>query len=349
VDVGAKVLGVLMVLEVLSLALVAAAVLLSGGGPDGLSLGSSFAPSSVFAGGFAGSAGIALTFAFASYIGFEATAIYGEETKDPKRAVPLATYISVALIALLFAFTSWAMVSGLGSAGVVERVVEISTVNGTPLADPAAVLFAVAEEYVGGWLATLMSWLVLSSLFAGILAFQNSAARYVFSMARAGVLPGALGRVNGRGAPALGTAAVSVISLVVIVLFFVIGLDPVVHLFTWFSALAVLAIVLVEILVSIAVIAYFRRDGGGSVWSTLVAPIAAIVGLVLGMYLLVSRFGLLAGTAAEGVDPATQSWGLSGLGWFLVALPFLVLTAGTVVGAVRRDRENSQAISDLVN
>ncbi|TDC11037.1 APC family permease [Nonomuraea longispora] len=348
VDVGAKVLGVLMVLEVLSLALVAAAVLLSGGGPDGLSPGSSFSPSSIFAGGFAGSAGIALTFAFASYIGFEATAIYGEETRDPKRAVPLATYFSVALIALLFAFTSWAVVSGLGSAGVVDRVVEISTVDGTPLADPAAVLFAVAEEYVGGWLATLMSWLVLSSLFAGILAFQNSAARYVFSMARAGVLPGALGRVNGRGAPALGTAAISVISLVVIVLFLVAGLDPVVHLFTWFSALAVLAIVLVEILVSIAVIAYFRREGGGSGWSTLVAPIAAIAGLVFGMYLLVSRFGLLAGTATEGVDPTTQSWGLSGLGWFLVALPFFVLAAGTAVGAVRRDRENSQAISDLV-
>ena len=34
-----------------------------------------------------------------------------------------------------------------------------------------------------------MSWLVLSSLFAGLLAFQNSAARYFFAMGRAGVLP----------------------------------------------------------------------------------------------------------------------------------------------------------------
>ncbi|MFG1948164.1 APC family permease [Nonomuraea sp. NPDC048826] len=348
VDVGAKVLGVLMILEVLSLAVVAAAVLLSGGGPDGLAFGSSFSPDVVFAGGFAGSAGIALTFAFASYIGFEATAIYGEETRDPKRAVPLATYISVGLIALLFAFTSWAVVSGLGSASVVDRVVEISTVDGTPLADPAAVLFAVAEEYVGGWLATVMSWLVLSSLFAGLLAFQNSAARYVFSLARAGVLPARLGRVNGRGAPALGTAAVSVLTLVVIVLFFVTGRDPVVHLFTWFSALAVLAIVLVEVLVSVAVIVYFRKEGGGNVWNTLVAPIAAVAGLVLGSYLLVSRFGLLSGTAAEGVDPAAQAWGLSALGWFLVALPFIVFAIGTVVHLVRRDKENAQAVSDLV-
>ncbi|MFG2004544.1 APC family permease [Spirillospora sp. NPDC048911] len=349
VDIGAKVLGLLMVLEVLSLALVAVAVLLDGGGPDGMSPASSFSPGNIFAGGFTGSAGIALAFAFASYIGFEATAIYGEETRDPKRSVPRATYIAVSLIALLFAFTSWAVVSGLGSDTVADRVAEISTVDGTPLADPAAVLFAVAKEYVGGWLATLMSWLVLSSLFAGLLAFQNSAARYVFSMARAGVLPAALGRVNGRGAPVLGTAAVAVVSLVVIVLFRVTGRDPVVHLFTWFSAVAVLGIVLVEILVSAAVIVYFRReDRSERVWSTLVAPAVAIVGLALGMYLLMSRFGLMAGTAAKGADPAKESWSLSPLGWFLAMLPFLVLAIGMAVGAVRRKRENSQAMADLV-
>ncbi|MFI0452124.1 APC family permease [Actinomadura sp. 6N118] len=350
VDIGAKVLGLLMVLEVVSLAVVAVAVLLHGGGPDGLSLGASFSPGNIFAGGFAGSAGIALAFAFASYIGFEATAIYGEETRDPKRSVPRATYIAVSLIALLFAFTSWAVVSGLGSGAVVDRVAEISTVEGTPLADPAAVLFTVAKEYVGGWLATLMSWLVLSSLFAGLLAFQNSAARYVFSMARAGVLPAALGRINGRGAPVLGTAAVAATSLIVIVVFRVTGRDPVVHLFTWFSAVAVLAIVLVEILVSVAVIAYFRREGGGErVWTTVVAPAVAIVGLALGMYLLMSRFGLMAGTAAKGVDPAKESWGLSALGWFLVALPFLVLAVGMAVGVLRRNKEDSEAMADLVS
>jgi amino acid transporter len=167
-------------------------------------------------------------------------------------------------------------------------------------------------------------------------------------MARAGVLPAVLGRVNGRGAPVFGTAAVGATSLIVIVLFRVTDRDPVVHLFTWFSALAVLAIVLVEILVSVAVIAYFRREsGGGRVWSTLVAPIVAIAGLTLGMYLLMSRFGLLAGTAAEGVDPATESWGLSALGWFLVALPFIVFAAGVAVGTLRRGR-NTEAMADLV-
>jgi len=95
VDIGAKVLGVLMLAEVAMLGVVAAVVLLQGGGPDGLSFGASFSPASVFDGGLTGSAGIALAFAFASYIGFEATAIYAEETKDPKRSVPIATYTAV--------------------------------------------------------------------------------------------------------------------------------------------------------------------------------------------------------------------------------------------------------------
>ena len=350
VDIGAKVLGVLMLAEVLALGLVVLAVLLQGGGPDGMDLGASFAPSAIFAGGFTGSAGIALAFAFASYIGFEATAIYGEESRDPKRTVPIATYAAVGLIAALFAATSWALVSGLGASSVVDRTVELSSVDGEPLADPAAVLFGVAEEYVGGWLATTMSWLVLSSLFAGLLAFQNSAARYFFSMARAGVLPRRLDRVNAKGAPMLGAGVTSTITLLVIALFVLTDRDPVLNMFFWFSAVAVLAIVFVEILVSTAVIAFFRRDGSDSrLWNTILAPILAIIGLLCGMYLLMSRFGLLAGTTAEGVDPTTQAWGLSTLGWFLVALPFLTFAVGVLVGVIRKRSENQTAVADLIS
>ncbi len=349
VDIGAKLLGTLMILEVASLFVVALAVLFQGGGPGGLDFAASFSPAKIFAGGFAGSAGIALAFAFASYIGFEATAIYGEETRDPKRSVPIATYVAVTLIAVLFAITAFAMVSALGSGQVVERVVEISSIDGEPLADPAAVLFAVADEYVGAWLAETMRWLVLSSLFAGLLAFQNSSARYFFSMGRAGVLPSSLDRVNGRGAPGAGAIATSAVTLVVIMLFVAFDGDPVLNMFFWFSAIAVLAIVLVEVLVSIAVIVYFRRERSDTrLWNTMIAPALAVIGLVVGSYLLASRFGLLAGTTAEGVDPSTQSWGLSALGWFLVLSPFLTFVIGVLIHVLRRRKENTDAVADLV-
>ncbi len=350
VDIGAKLLGVLMIIEVSSLALVAVVVLFQGGGPDGLGFANSFAPSNIFAGGFAGSAGIALAFAFASYIGFEATAIYAEETKDPKRSVPIATYLAVSIIAVLFALTSWAVVSGVGSDHAVERVADISTIDGVPLADPAAVLFSVAEEYVGAWLSELMSWLVLTSLFAGLLAFQNSAARYFYSLGRAGVLPRALDKVSHRGAPVMGAITTSVLSLLVILLFVVTGRDPILHLFYWFSGMAVLSIVLVEVLVSCAVIVYFRRQPGPqNAWKTMIAPALSIIGLVLGAYLVMARFGLLAGTVAEGVDPTTQSFGLSAVGWTLVLAPFVVFVLGMVLGQMRRSEENEDAVADLVS
>ncbi|MEO8850374.1 MAG: APC family permease [Allobranchiibius sp.] len=349
VDIGAKFLGVLMLFELASLLLTAVAVFAKGGGPSGIDFGASFSPSSVFVGGLTGSAGIALTFAFASFIGFEATAIYGEESKDPKKTVPIATYAAVTIITILFALTTFAVISALGADKAVQEAAARSSVNKVPLVDSAQVIFSVAREYVGNWLAQTMSWLVLSSLFAGMLAFQNSAARYFFSMGRAGVLPKQLDKVNKAGAPLLGSMVTSVVTGVVIVVFAVTGKDPVLNMFFWFSGLAVVAIVFVEFLVCLAVISYFHRNAQGmNIFKTTIAPILAAIGLVIGEYLLMSRFGLLAGTVAEGVDPSKQAWGLSLLGYTLVLLPFAVFIVGATVGAIRRRGENSSAIDDLV-
>jgi hypothetical protein len=56
-----------------------------------------------------------------------------------------------------------------------------------------------------------------------------------------------------------------------------------------------------------------------------------------------------AGTVASGVDPTTQTFGLSALGWFLVLLPIIGLVLGVVVGQLRRNDENADAVADLVS
>lgn len=346
VDIGAKVLGVMMILEVISLTITAIAVIAKGGGPQGLHFGASFTPSAIAA----GTPGIAFAFAFASFIGFEATAIYGEEAKDPKRAVPKATYLAIGVITILFAATSFAIVSGLGADHIVDTVAKVTAVGGTPLADPSQALFNVATKFVGSWLATLMGWLVISSLFAGLLAFQNSAARYFFAMGRAGVLPRRLDHVNKKGAPWAASLLTGLIALVVIVFFAVRKMDPFTELFSWFSALAVVAIVLVEMLVCIAVVRFFNTTKADTrKWHTVIAPILAFIGLAGGEYLLMSRFGLLAGTAPKGVDPSVTSWALNTTGWILVLLSFVVFVVGMIIGKVRETSENEDLIKDLVN
>lgn len=349
VDVGAKVLGTLMILELLSLIITAIAIL-ANGGPEGWNIGASFAPDQIFAGGFGGGAGIAIAFAFASFIGFEATAIYGEESVDPKKTVRRATYCAIGIITALFAVVSFAMVTGMGANAIFDQVIERSSIEGVPLADPAAVLFSLTDQYVGGWMVTIMSWLVVSSLFAGLLAFQNATARYFFAMGRGGILSERFAHVNKAGAPRAGVILTSIIALVVIVIFAVAQLDPVLNLFFWMSAITAIAIILVEILVSVAVIAYFAKNSGANAWQGKIAPALAAIGLVLGEYLLMSRFNLLAGTVADGVDPSLpeSAWALSPLGWFLVLLPFIAGIIGFIVAAVQ-GKEKAALTEDILS
>jgi amino acid transporter len=348
VEVGARLLGVLLLLEMVCLLVTAVAILLHGG-PEGLSWGAAFAPENVLVGGLLGSAGVSLAFALASFIGFEATAIYGEESIDPKTTVPRATYWAVALITVFFALTSFAIVTGLGASHVVDEVVKRSTVDGQALADPAAVLFSLAREFVGPGMASAMAILVISSLFAGLLAFQNSAARYLFALSRGGALPAALARVNRQGAPVHASAWVSVLTALVMAAFAVSDLDPIVQLFAWCSGVAVVAILMIEVLVSVGVWAYFRRSlEKVGAWSSTIAPLASAVLLSLGLYLLLSRFGLLTGLVMAGVDPAATAWGLSPLGWLLALLPAMVGVVGWAMAHLQPLGSN-QLLKDILS
>ncbi len=349
VDVGAKVLGTLMVLELLSLLTVAAAVLVNGG-PEGINLGASFMPSAIFAGGIGGGAGIAIAFAFASFIGFEATAIYGEESVNPKKTVPAATYWAIGIITALFSIVSLAMVTGFGATKLADGIVATSSVEGTPLANPAGVLFALSDKYVGNWLTQIMGWLVISSLFAGLLAFQNANSRYFFALGRSGVLPTRFAKTNPSGAPQAGVILTSILAALVIIFFAVAGLDPILNLFFWMSAVTSIAIFLVEIFVSLAVVAFFMREGGETVWKSKIAPIASALVLAGGLYLLMGRFNLLAGTAPEGVDPSLpeSTWQLNSLGWVLVLSPFIAAIIGYVVASIRKVH-HSKMVDDVLS
>src|SRR5206468_1142136 len=118
---------------------------------------------------------------------------FSEEAKTPLRTIPRATYVAICSIALILGITTWAVVSATGVQAA-QKVALAHLANGD-------LIFSLSEKYLGTVLTDIMMILLLVSLFAAMLAFHNSATRYLFSLGRAGVLPRALARTRSNGAP----------------------------------------------------------------------------------------------------------------------------------------------------
>ncbi|MER6137936.1 APC family permease [Streptomyces sp. NPDC001815] len=295
IELGAKVLAVFVLAEFSILLAFGVVTFFKGGGPEGLAPAESFSVSAALD----GAPGVALVFALASMLGFEATAIYGEEARDPRKTVPRATYLSVAVITAFFAFTSWMLISSYGAA-------ESGAAAGEALesGDSTAFVFAPVADLFGNWTNDVLPFLLATSLFAGILAFHNSANRYFFSLSRDGLLPRRLSSLNRRQSPWVAGAVQTATAVLLVVPFAVAGKDPVLTLFSWFSGIAVLAITLLYFLTSLSVVVFFRRERLDTrPWNTLIAPLLGAVGTAGAIWLILENF-----TTLIGGDSATATW-----------------------------------------
>ncbi|MBO1415612.1 APC family permease [Streptomyces sp. FH025] len=290
IEMGAKVLAVFVLAEVSILLAFGVLVLVRGGGPEGLAAAQTFSPSAALG----GAPGVALMFALASMLGFEATAIYGEEAREPRKTIPRATYLAVSVITLFFAFATWMLVSAYGPSKAVAAA-DAALEGG----DASVFVFAPIAERLGAWTGDVLPFLLVTSLFAGILAFHNSANRYLFSLGRRRLLPGGLSRLNRRHSPGVAGAVQTAIALAFVMPFALAGKDPVMTLFSWGSGVAVLAIMLMYFLTSVSVIVFFRRERlDDRVWNTVIAPSLGVLGIAAAIWLIVANFTTLIGGEA---------------------------------------------------
>ncbi|TMR99190.1 APC family permease [Nonomuraea basaltis] len=304
IDVGAKVLGVLLTAETLILVLLVAAVLVKGGN-GGLTAGTFSADALAHPGMLA-----ILGFGFAAFMGFESTALYRGEARRPDRTIPRATFAAVTFLGLFYCLVAWAVVQAFGDAKVVE-------VAG---ADPAGLFFAAMDTYVGGWASDVMYVLVLTSVLAAQLAFHNAINRYAFSLAGDGLLPSALGRSHPRFlSPANAGAVQSVLAAVVVAGFAIAGADPYLQLVLLVNTPGVLGVLALQVLTSAAVLAYFlrRRSLQGAAAAMVFAALSTVL-LALALWSIVAQIALLTGAGAAtnaflvGLVPAVLA---AGVGW----------------------------------
>jgi amino acid transporter len=159
-------------------------------------------------------------------------------------------------------------------------------------------VFNLAANTLGSAWATIGHVLLLTSVIAAMISYHASASRYVFSLGREGVLPAGFGRTLPRtGAPLWGSVTQSIIGVVVILAYAAAGLDPLVNLFFWLGTTGGFGVLLLLTGTSAAVIGYFRRNGGESVWRATVAPLIAFIALAAAVVLSVVNFATLLGVA----------------------------------------------------
>ncbi|NNC48337.1 MAG: APC family permease [Sphingomonas sp.] len=198
--------------------------------------------------------GIALAALYA-FVGFENATIPAGETKDPRRAMPRALMLGLAIVTLIYFGLQWAY--------------SHSAIAGT---GPDAPLTALASEYGGDIGALLLAATIVMSVLANLTAGLTSASRMPPALADDGLLPAWFGKISRWGTPAnsivfFGTGAI---------LF---------SLWDDFLALAAVSTLarLLAYIASIMALPRLRRDAGRPALNPTIA-IAATIGLTLSIW-----------------------------------------------------------------
>jgi amino acid transporter len=319
VAVNGKVLATLLVAEIALVVVFSFADLFS---PNFEASSAPFDPSSLVGAG----SGALLVIAVTGFVGFEQSVVFSEESRDPRRTVPRATYIAIALIAVLYSFAAWSMMSAAGP-----------DVIGRAGNEGPELFFNVASDRLGSAALHLGHALFLTSLIAAMISFHNIIARYTFSLGREGVLPRAFGRtVPGTGAPKNGSLLQSALGLIVIVIYAVVGWDPLVQLFFWGGTGGGIGVLLLITLTAIAVVSYFiKNPEGEDFWHRLGAPVLSTILLIVVCYLALSNIATL-----FGVEPGSKpTW--------VVPLAFALVTLAGVIWALILRSSRPQVYSGI--
>jgi len=325
VHISARVLGLALITEVIAL-LVFDLVIFAQGGENiqaaALNPVNAFKNMPGFGSGdnaiAAGAWAVGVFFAFWSWVGFEMAPNYGEESKNPKKIVPMAMYISVIGLGVFYTITSWAAISGYASTEAAATQA-VNNAYGFFL-DPA-------KQFGNQFLSDVMSYLIITGSFACGMAFHNTTARYFFSLGRERVLPHQLGRTHEKHkSPHIASITQSAIAALIVIAFALFattaaGSDSAtsiayVQLYGLMAFMGVVLILFIQALVSVAIWNYFRTHHPGEhhIWTHTLAPLISVIGQLAVLFVAIQKIDFL----GAGYRYA----------WYLVAIDVIVFVGG---------------------
>jgi amino acid transporter len=189
-----------------------------------------------------------LILAFFSFVGFESATVLGGEAQRPLTTIPRAVILCVAGIGLLFIVSAYALVGAF-------RGVDPN------LAMAAAPLDRLARNMHLSGLRTILSAGVALSLFACALGSLNAGARILFTLARHGLLPPAVGHahaLNATPSAALSIVAATALCLSLTLTVFEVGSTAG---FGYLGSVATFGFLVAYMLLAVATPLYLARIG----------------------------------------------------------------------------------------
>lgn len=225
----------------------------------------SFNPS--FALGGSGAIFGALVFGIQSNVGFDAVSTLAEETKTPRKFIPIATVVAVITVGIYWIITGLGFVAALPLA----KVLKVAASGGTPVA-------AIANRYWGSSGQALISVIAFSSIAAIFLAQNVASSRTLYAMGRQGAAPRVFGRVGAKDRVPNNAMTLGLIVTVLITLFLGALLGTV-NQYNWTGTMSSLLALLTYLSVNIANFVYhwrFKRSEF-QVWMHGVVPALGVV------------------------------------------------------------------------
>jgi amino acid transporter len=296
------------------------------GGSHGQALGA-FSFSHTNSGGFDG-VFYGIIFGVTSYIGFETSADFGEETAHPRRYIPIAVIAATLFAIVLYLWTTYSITIGYG----VNNGVKMG-------ADPVA-LKTTATTFVGSWLGTLAEIGGMVAAFIVCVACATAAARTLFAMGREGVLPSGFGRTHPTfKTPVNATLAVTGVAIVMALLVGYPFSDssfghPLSNYYFW-ATTGTLLVIVVYILLCLGGIVYFWNTRATRKWNPLVHVGVPLVGAIV--------FGAALYGSIHPAPPGILKWtpyialvwlviGVTALAWLRYTRPDRVAQIGSILG-----------------
>ena len=320
VDLSAKILGFLMIAE-FAVLVVFEIIVIAKNGFSTFPM-ESFTYKQATSGPF----GIAALIAFTSFIGFESAALYGEETKNPERSIPRATYIAVTTVGVFYVFTTWVIIGATG----------VDKLKSQAEADGGVFVLNLLNQYGGEVLFDIGAVLLCTSVLAGYSALHNAASRYLFALGRENIAPHRFGEYHKDFfSPHIASVAITAVTSFVAVAFAIGGADPYKVFAASLIAVGTLGIVALQAFASLSVVVFFWARKDRKLWQGFIAPMIGFVGLMAAFILAATHYNTLTGSNNKLIN--------------LVPVLLIFITVGGIFNGVRIKRNKPVIYAKLAS